>query len=135
MTILIHFHQFQYRHFKAFYLWQVCRQGQSDFPNRLRYQRFVALIPTALLPLRIDLHTPQGKKTGLAFIDSTSLVVCHPRRIQSHKVFRPVAHRGKVPLQGAAFCMNLNHAFNGCPASGAGARVRCLLHAARRCQR
>ena len=98
MTILIHFHQSQYRHFKAFYLSQVCRQGQREFPNRLSYQRFVALIPTALMPLCIYLHTRRGQKTGIAFIDSTSLVVCHNRRIHSHKVFKSVARRGKTSL-------------------------------------
>ena len=35
MTILIHFHQSQYRHFKAFYREQVCRHDQSAFPNQL----------------------------------------------------------------------------------------------------
>ena len=98
MTILIHFHQSHYRNFKAFYLWQVCGHGRREFPNLLSYHRFVALIPTALMPLCIYLHTRRGQNTGIALIDSTSLVVCHNRRIHSHKVFKQVARRGKTSM-------------------------------------
>ena len=94
MTILIYFHQSQYRHFKAFYLWHLCRHCRSEFPNLLSYNRFVALIPAALMPLCIYLHTRRGQDTGIAFVDATSLVVCHSRRIHSYQVFKPVARRG-----------------------------------------
>ncbi len=36
-----------------------------------------------------------GKCTGISFIDSTTLNVCHNRRIHSHKVFKGIADRGK----------------------------------------
>lgn len=98
MTILIYFHQSQYRHFKAFYLWQIGQHCRGEFPNRLSYNRFVALIPTALMPLCLYLHTHRGAPTGIAFIDSTSLVVCHNRRIHSHRVFKSVARRGKASM-------------------------------------
>jgi hypothetical protein len=98
MTILIYFHQSQYRNFKAFYLLHLCRHCQGEFPNLLSYNRFVALIPTALMPMCIYLHTRRGADTGIAFIDATSLVVCHNRRIHSHKVFKKVARRGKTSM-------------------------------------
>ena len=98
MTILIYFHQSQYRNFKAFYLLQVCPHCRGEFPNLLSYNRFVALIPTALMPLCIYLHTRRGEDTGIAFIDATSLVVCHNRRIHSHQVFKQVARRGKTSM-------------------------------------
>src|SRR5512144_1798560 len=98
MTILIHFHQSHYRDFKAYYLWYVCRHLAGAFPQRLSYNRFVAVIPTALVPLCVYLHTRKGPATGIAFIDATSLVVCHHRRIQSHKVFKHVARRGKTSV-------------------------------------
>ncbi|MDG4594397.1 MAG: IS982 family transposase [Candidatus Contendobacter sp.] len=98
MTILIAFHQARYRNFKAFYLLHPCRHGRGEFPNLLSYNRFVALIPSALMPLCIYLHTRRGEDTGLAFIDATSLVVCHHRRIHSHKVFKQVARRGKTSM-------------------------------------
>jgi len=36
-----------------------------------------------------------GKCSGINFADSTSLDVCDPHRIQSHKVFKDLAKRGK----------------------------------------
>ena len=57
MTILIYFHQSQYRNFKTFYLWRVCRYCRGEFPQLLNYKRFVALIPTALMPMCISLLT------------------------------------------------------------------------------
>ena len=98
MTILIHFHQSHYRHFKAFYLLQVCQHNRGVFPGLLSYNRFVALIPTALMPMCIDLHTRRGENAGIAFIDATSLVVCHNRRLRNHKVFKQVARRGKTSM-------------------------------------
>jgi hypothetical protein len=38
----------------------------------------------------------RGGITGIAFIDSTSLDVCHPKRIQRNKVFKGIAKRGKT---------------------------------------
>lgn len=76
----------------------LCRHCRGEFPNLLSYNRFVALIPTALMPLCIYLHTRRGENTGVAFIDATSLVVCHNRRIHSHKVFKQVARRGKTSM-------------------------------------
>jgi hypothetical protein len=98
MTILIYFHQSQYRNFKTFYLWHVCRYCRGEFPQLLSYTRFVALIPTALMPMCIDLNTRRGEDTGLAFVDATSLVVCHNRRIHNHQVFKAVARRGKTSM-------------------------------------
>jgi hypothetical protein len=98
MTILIHFHQSHYRDFKAYYWLQVCRHLADAFPQRLSDNRLVALIPTALVPLCVYLQTRKGLATGIAFIDATSLVVCHSRRIHSHKVFKKIARRGKTSV-------------------------------------
>ncbi len=98
MTILVYFHQSPYRNFKAYYLLHLCRYPQGEFPNLLSYNRFVALIPTVLMPLCVYLQTRTGAQTGIAFIDSTSLVVCHNRRIHSHKVFKTIARRGKTSM-------------------------------------
>ena len=50
------------------------------------------------MPMCICSHTRRGEDTGIAFIDATSLVVCHNRRIHSHKVFEKVARRGKTSM-------------------------------------
>ena len=98
MTLLIYFHQAQYRHFKAYYLWHVRRHLKAAFPGLVSYQRFVALMPSVLVPLCVYLQQRKGTPTGLAFIDATSIVVCHNRRIHSHKVFKKLAKRGKTSV-------------------------------------
>jgi hypothetical protein len=97
MTLLIHFHQSHYRHFKGFYLYHVHKHLGGAFRHLVSYTRFVALMPSVLIPLTVYLHTRRrGEATGIGFIDSTPLVVCHNRRIRSHKVFKQVARRGKT---------------------------------------
>ena len=56
------------------------------------------LWPDTLVPLCVYLQTRKGQATGISFIDATSLVVCHNRRIHSHKVFKKVARRGKTSV-------------------------------------
>ncbi len=98
MTILIAFHQSSYRNFKAYYLEKVQAQRPSAFPGLVSYQRFVEWIPSALLPLCAYLRSCFGRCTGISFLDSTSLKVCHNRRIQQHKVFKELAARGKTSV-------------------------------------
>src|SRR5436190_15667794 len=96
ITILIHFHQSHYRNFKAYYLQHVSHYLRNDFPNLLSYKRFVALIPTVFAPLCAYLQSRKATSDGIAFIDSTPIIVCHPKRIHSHKVFKGVAEIGKT---------------------------------------
>jgi len=98
MTLIIYFHQSQYRHFKGYYLFHVRRYLKEAFPGLVSYQRFVALMPSVLIPLCVYLQQRKGTATGLAFIDATSIAVCHNRRIHSHKVFKKLAKRGKTSV-------------------------------------
>jgi transposase len=68
---------------------------RAEFPGLVSYTRFVELMPSALLPLCAYLETCQGRCTGISFVDSTPLAVCHNRRIQQHRVFTGLAQRGK----------------------------------------
>jgi hypothetical protein len=96
MTILIHFHQSHYRDFKAYYCKHVCKHLRSEFPGLVSYQRFVQYVPSTLIPLCVYLRTYCfGECTGISFIDSTPLAVCHNQRITHHKVFAGLAERGK----------------------------------------
>ncbi len=98
MTILILFHQSHYRTFKAYYTEYVQRHLRSEFPALVSYSRFVELMPTVLVPLVAYLHTRLGQCTGISFIDSTPLAVCHNARIHSHRVFDGRAARGKTSV-------------------------------------
>jgi transposase len=98
LTILVYFHASHYRTFKHFYLDHMLGQRRSEFPHLLSYTRFVELIPVVLLPLCAYLQTRKGACTGLQFIDSLPIRVCHNRRIHSHKVFAGLAQRGKSSM-------------------------------------
>ena len=98
MTIIIHFHQSNYRNFKAYYSEHIMVHLKSEFPNLVSYNRFVELKSNALLPLSAYLCTRLALVTGIAFIDSTPLAVCHNRRIARHKVFDGLAARGKTSM-------------------------------------
>jgi len=99
MTIVIHFHQSQYRNFKAYYKEYVLRHLRSEFPNLVSYSRFVEFMPSVLIPLSIFLRTSCfGTCSGISFIDSTSLDVCDNRRIAQHRVFAGHAERGKTSM-------------------------------------
>lgn len=98
MTILIHFHQSQYRTFKDYYTKYVKVHLATEFPHLVSYGRFIELIPGMLVPLCIYLHHRKGTATGIAFIDSTALAVCHNKRINRHKVFSGLAARGKTSM-------------------------------------
>jgi hypothetical protein len=98
MTIIVMFHSSAYRNFKAYYTEQVLKNYPWAFPHLTSYQRFVELMPQALVPLCAYLQTRKGQCSGISFIDSTSLKVCHNRRIHSHKVFAGCARRGKTSV-------------------------------------
>ena len=95
MTIIIAFHLSSYRTFKHFYTKHVQEYWREAFPNLVSYPRFIALQKYIVIPLCAYLNTRKGKATGIAFVDSTPLIVCHNRRIHSHRVFKNIAKRGK----------------------------------------
>lgn len=98
MTILIHFHQSDYRNFKAYYTKHVQKHLRSEFPNLVSYERFVALTPRVGIPMYVYLRLCLGQCTGISFVDSTPLRVCHNRRIRNHRVFDGFAERGKSSM-------------------------------------
>jgi hypothetical protein len=111
MTLLIHFHQSHYRDFKAYYTRYVQGHLRSEFPGLVSYTRFVEFIPSAVVPLCVYLRHCQGTCTGISFIDSTDLAVCHNRRISQHKVFAQLAERGHTST-GWFFGFKVHFVFN-----------------------
>jgi hypothetical protein len=98
MTIIIYFHMTRFRDFKTYYNDYVRKHLRTEFPNLVSYNRFVELMPTTFLPLCLYLQTRQGAVSGISFIDSTPLPVCHNRRIKRHQVFAGLAARGKTSM-------------------------------------
>lgn len=113
MTILIHFHQSQYRHFKAYYTKYVQVSLRCEFPKLVSYNRFVELMPTMLVPLCAYLSEQYGQCSGISYIDSTTLAVCHNKRVHAHRVFEGLARHGKNSL-GWFFGFKLHIVANDC---------------------
>ena len=124
MTLLIHFHQSHYRHFKAYYTEYVQVHLRHEFPALVSYNRFVELIPTVLVPLCGYLSSQYGECSGISFIDATSLAVCDNHRIHSHRVFDGLAKRGKTSM-GWFYGFKLHVIVNDC-----GQLLSCCLSAA-----
>ena len=98
MTIIVFFHSSHYRDFTHSYTASVEGHLRPYFPALVSYSRFVELMPRAVVPLCGYLSTRKGRCTGITFVDSTSLAVCHNRRISRHKVFEGYATRGKSSM-------------------------------------
>lgn len=96
ITIMIYFHILRYRDFKAYYVNHVLKYMRKDFPGLVSYNRFVELMPSVILPLTNFVFQNSGEKTGIYFVDSTSLEVCHSKREKSNKVFGKIATKGKT---------------------------------------
>lgn len=98
MTLVVLFHIVGYRNFKNFYLGYALKFLKRDFPNLPSYNRFVELKSQLAFPLHCYLLTRLGRCSGISFVDSTSLEVCHPKRKHNHKVFKDVAQWGKTSV-------------------------------------
>ena len=112
MTIVTYFHIMRYRDFEHYYLFHVCKNMREEFPRLVSYNRFVELMRSAMLPLIIFLKTQRpGCYTGISFIDSTPLRVCHIKRERSHKVLQGMATKGQCSI-GWFFCLKLHFIIN-----------------------
>ena len=95
MTIVIAFHMSNHRDFKNYYIGFIGKFYRNHFPLLLSYTRFLEIMPKAIIPLSSYFSTLKGEPTGIEFIDSTSIKVCHNLRIPRHKTFGGIAQRGK----------------------------------------
>mgnify|MGYP001250192794 CR=1 FL=1 len=98
MTILVSFHQSRFRDFKSFYMLHVSTNLKKEFPQLISYSRFVRLMPDTLIALMLFLDSKLGKSTGISFIDSTPVKICHNKRINRNKTFEGLAKRGKSTM-------------------------------------
>lgn len=96
MSLMVLFHQSGFRDLKRFYTKVVCQYWRRDFRNLLSYNRFVELQRDALILLGAFMQTRLGRCSGVSFVDSSKLAVCHNLRIRQNRVFEGVAKRGKT---------------------------------------
>jgi hypothetical protein len=99
ISICLLFHLSGFRCFKHFYMFYVQRHMQSEFPRTVSYNRFVELSASVLMPMTIFLKTCcLGTCTGISFVDSTPIRVCHNKRIKRNKEFKDIAEVGKSTM-------------------------------------
>ena len=94
LTIVLYFYISPCQDFKNYYLYYLSSKykGYFQLPS---YVRVVQLWPRLILPLSLMMHMLKGEKTGIYFIDSTKLQICHNKRTSSNRVFGKIAKMGK----------------------------------------
>ena len=96
ISIMVFFHLKGYRCLKHFYIHYVQKHMRSEFPETVSYNRFVELQSKSVLPMVVFLQTCcLGKCSGISFLDSTVLKVCHYKREKQNKVFKHLATKGR----------------------------------------
>jgi len=95
MSIVIYFHVAGFRNFKTYYVTYVQKYLGAAFPNLISYSHFVNHVKSILVPLCIFAQSLKGEKTGIYFVDSLLLKVCHIKREKQHRVFKGLAKKSK----------------------------------------
>jgi len=83
---------------------------KKDFPKLLSYSRFVEQMQSITVPLFFFLMQIPKAETGVYFIDSTTIKVCHIKREKQHKVFKGVAENIVVNSRGEIMNLKLTSA-------------------------
>jgi len=111
ITLLLVLHGSGFKYLKNFYNSPMGEVLRRYFPGMPCYERFVTLQKRVFVPLLFFMLSRMGRKTGIYYIDSTALPVCHNRRIQRHRTFAGLAERGKTSM-GWFFGFKLHLVFN-----------------------
>jgi hypothetical protein len=96
MCIMILYHPSGLKCFEYYYKDIVLKNMKDYFPKAPCYERFIQLIPRAIVALFLFVNFFRiGRAMGCFFADSKKLPVCNNLRIRSNKVFKGVASRSK----------------------------------------
>ena len=96
MTILVCYHFGSFANFRHYYLFYVRQHLSGYFPDAVSYNRFVELAPRIFFHMMLFMKLQGfGKCSGISFVDSTMIPVCHNLRRYANKVFKDVATAGK----------------------------------------
>jgi hypothetical protein len=112
MCVILLFHQSPAKNFKYFYT-SYLQEYQSEFPSLPSYNRFVELQQRCLghFHALLTILCATAKQTGINYVDSTYIPVCHNKRTYKHKVFKGLAALGKSSM-GWFFGMKLHLIIN-----------------------
>ncbi|KJV74113.1 transposase DDE domain protein [Orientia tsutsugamushi str. UT76] len=94
LTITIYFYLSPCKDFKNYYLYYL-RYKYKEYFCLPSYSRIIQLLPRMLLPLAVLMHYLKGDETGIYYIDSTKLAICHNKRTSSNRVFNRFSKIGK----------------------------------------
>jgi hypothetical protein len=94
LTLVLYFYLSPCKDFKNYYLYHLPAK-YSNYFKLVSYSRTIQLWPSLILPLTILIHQLKGDQTGMYFIDSTKLQICHNKRTSSNRVFGRIAKVGK----------------------------------------
>lgn len=98
MMILILFQSSCWRNFKHYYIHFLSTYYKPAFPNLPSYHRFIEIMHRVIFHLILFSQIHSGKRTGIYYIDSTCLPVCHLKRSTRHKTFDEIAHYGRTSV-------------------------------------
>lgn len=96
ITIILLYQQSPCKNFKYFYT-SYLQLYKTEF-NLPSYNRFIELESRALvyICMLMKWYCSLAERTGIGYIDSSSLAVCHNKRISKNKVFRGCATLAKT---------------------------------------
>jgi len=101
MTIIIYYHYSGYHTFKDYYLKYIKINAENNFSDNkiVSYNRFLELKRKVLFALALFAKYKNSNRcTGISFIDSFSLPVCHIKRCNSNKTFKGMTKKGKTSM-------------------------------------
>ena len=99
MTIYIGFHLSHHTNFKSYYKDFLSVHYKHLFPNLISYERFNQSQNRLFMPLMLYINNRcLGQCTGISYVDSTTLPVCHIKREKQHKVFKGIAQKSKSTM-------------------------------------
>ena len=99
MTIYIGFHVSNHTNFKSYYKDFLSVHYKHLFPNLISYERFNQSQNRLFMPLMLYINNRcLGQCTGISYVDSTTLPVCHIKRERQHKDFKGIAQKSKSTM-------------------------------------
>jgi hypothetical protein len=93
LSIVLFFYLSPCRDFKNYYIYYLPAKYPKYF-KLVSYSRIIQLWHRLMLPISIIMYMLTGEHTGIYFVDSTKLEICHKKRTSSNRVFKRIAKGG-----------------------------------------